>query len=211
MKYQAVSHPKMLALAEKFDGNRVLAVGIVESMIALALHLCQRGDVGKFTDKQIEEWVGWTGEPGAMVRALVECRWLDEDKDHRLVIHDWRDHAPAFVHSNADKAARKRVPEPYFINPIPPLTSKYKKPVSEELSRIERGYSPAIAGLERGNGILSCPVPSVLSCPVPLHSESANESTTIETNPATGKPFTAHEKALDAKLKAMFPKKGDKQ
>lgn len=209
MKYQAVSHPKMYALAAKFGGNRVLAVGIVESVIALALHLCQRGDVGKFTDEQIEDWVGWTGEPGAMVRALVECRWLDEDKDHRLVIHDWKDHAPGFVHSNADKASKKRNPEPYFIYPIPPLTSKYKKPDSSKLTRIEPSSSPAIAPLSQGNGILSCSVlsHSVLSCPVPLHSESGDNHTTTEPDKPT---LTPQQQALDAKLKALFPKKVDK-
>jgi len=192
----------MLALAAKFGGNRPLAVGIVESVIAMTLHLCQRGDVGKFSDAEIEAWVGWTGEPGEMIRALVECRWLDEDKDHRLVIHDWKDHAPGFIHANADKAARKRVPEPYFINPIPPLTSKYKKPVSSELTRLQPSSSPAIAGLVQGNGILSCSVlsDSVLSCPVQTHSESGEPAKTL--NP--------QQQALDAKLKAMFPKKEGK-
>lgn len=205
MKYQAVSHPKMIRLGEYLGGNRVTAVGAVESIIAMALHLCQRGDVGKFSDAEIERWCGWNGEPGLMVKALVVCGWLDEDVKHRLVIHDWRDHAVAFVHSNSDKWTKKHGTDSYFITPTPPRVSRYKNPDSESLSRIEPGHSPDIAGLSPGNGILSCSVlsDSVLSCTNP----TKNETSETELNPATGKPFTAHEKALDRKLKAMFPKK----
>lgn len=205
MKYQAVNHPKMVRLGRFYGGNRVTAVGAVESIIALALTMCQRGDVGKFTDTEIEEWCGWGGAPGEMVRGLVLCGWLDEDTRYRLVIHDWQDHAVNFVKAMRDRWDEKKYREPFFIIPIPPATPKYKNPDSSDSSGTIPGVHPVDTRTSPGDSILSCSVLScsVLSCTNP----TKNESSETELNPATGKPFTAHEKALDRKLKAMFPKK----
>jgi hypothetical protein len=52
-----------------------------------------QGDIGRFTDEQIAEATGWPDEPAHLIAAMVRCGWLDEHPDHRLVVHDWHDHA----------------------------------------------------------------------------------------------------------------------
>ena len=54
--------------------------------------------MGKYTDIQIEAWMEWRGEPGALIAGLVAERWIDPDPEHRLIVHDW--------HLHADKATK---------------------------------------------------------------------------------------------------------
>lgn len=45
------------------------------------------------TAEDIELEVDWSGKAGALVSALLECRWLDKDGD-TFVLHDWAEHQP---------------------------------------------------------------------------------------------------------------------
>lgn len=199
MKYQAIHHTKMVRLG-RLVGSRLLAVGIVESVIALTVTQTPRGDIGALTDAEIEEWVGWEGEPGAMIRALIESRWLDECTVHRLILHDWAHHAPKFVNQRRDRAEEKKGMEPYFYVPVKPVKMPVI-PVRAPTGPDGNHRAPTVA-----IGPVSCTVLSspVLSSPVLTQSD---ESTPIEPTKPT---LTPQQQALDAKLKAMFPKKGDK-
>jgi hypothetical protein len=63
------------------------------------------GDVGKWTDHDIEAELGWEGQECALVAALVEAGWLDRCQDNRLVIHDWADHLPEFIKKRVSRGA----------------------------------------------------------------------------------------------------------
>lgn len=71
---------------------------MVEALTHWAYQYAPAGDIGKFEDQDIEEGLGWEGETGGAVAALVEARFVEPHETHRLVIHDWRDHADDATH-----------------------------------------------------------------------------------------------------------------
>jgi len=96
MKRNTIDHPKMRRLARRV-GGRAQAVGILECLWHWAARYAIQGDVGRWPDEDIAEAVYWDGDPEEIVQHLIECGWVDEDATHRLVIHDWEDHADESV------------------------------------------------------------------------------------------------------------------
>lgn len=80
-----------------------IAVGILEKLWHTTIVNAQRGDIGKLDDDSIAEAIGWDGESAEIVSILVECGWLDVCETHRLVVHDWAEHAPRHVKQNIGK------------------------------------------------------------------------------------------------------------
>ena len=99
MKRGTPEHPKMKHLARALHINRCTAVGILECLWHWAGKFAQQGDIGRHLDVDIAEAVYWTREPEVLIKALVECGWVDRSETYRLLIHDWQDHA--------DEAVRK--------------------------------------------------------------------------------------------------------
>lgn len=99
MKRGTPDHPKTHDLAAALDLEPWGAVGILESIWHFTGRYCPRGDIGRWTDQRIATGIGWTRDAAKLVRALVHCGWIDTDSEHRLLIHDWHDHA--------DEATRK--------------------------------------------------------------------------------------------------------
>ncbi|HEY7305770.1 MAG TPA: hypothetical protein VH601_16715 [Bryobacteraceae bacterium] len=85
-------HPKFYRL-KRLLGSKVLALGSLEAIWHFCGRFTPRGNIGKYSDEEIEDWVEWTGERGALIQVLVESRWLDIDPIHRLIVHDWSQHA----------------------------------------------------------------------------------------------------------------------
>lgn len=71
--------------------------GTLELLWCFTMEHAPSGDIGKWPDQDIEEACDWHGEPGALVKALVSCGWLDACDEHRLLVHDWADHIPEFL------------------------------------------------------------------------------------------------------------------
>lgn len=82
------------------------AVGILEFLWDFVAKQTPRGDIGRWDNATIADEAEWSGDPDDFVTALLECGWLDEDEEHRLVIHDWDDHMPSWV--RAKLAAEKK-------------------------------------------------------------------------------------------------------
>ena len=99
MKRGTISHPKMVELQARLDIPAYAAVGIMESLWHWTALYCPQGDLGRYSDRIIAHAVGWPeGDAEGFVQALVDVRWLDAHDEHRLVVHDWHDHADDFVH-----------------------------------------------------------------------------------------------------------------
>lgn len=81
-----------------------VATGLLEQMWHFTISSAKRGDIGQHDDELIAEACGWLGEPADLVAMLVETGWLDECDEHRLVVHDWHEHAPGFIKRNIDRA-----------------------------------------------------------------------------------------------------------
>lgn len=107
MKRGTPTHPKTEALGELLEIPLPYAVGLVEMLFHFADQYAPRGDVGRFTDPQIARKLGWEGDPETLISALVLCGgagrsgYLDTHGLHRLVVHDWGDHAPDYTKRKA--------------------------------------------------------------------------------------------------------------
>lgn len=93
MKRGTPRHPKTRALAKKLNITIQTAVGILEMLWHFADEFCPRGDIGRLENQVIAESIEWSGDPEALIEALVDVHWLDECADpDRIVIHEWHEH-----------------------------------------------------------------------------------------------------------------------
>lgn len=78
-----------------------VVVGILERLWHETIASAPRGDIGaRMDNEEIADAAGWYGDPQALIEILVETGWLDLSDEHRLVVHDWHEHAPGFVRGN---------------------------------------------------------------------------------------------------------------
>jgi hypothetical protein len=94
---QVSNHPKFADLKAILGRPKFAVLGCLEALWHFTAEYAPLGDVGRFTDAQIERWIDWDGEPGELIRALVAARFLDVDSQHRLLVHDWADYAPEYL------------------------------------------------------------------------------------------------------------------
>ncbi len=97
MKKGGPSHPKTLALAHALGVPRVYALGILEQLFHWAYEYCPRGDIGKWPNPVIAGAVEWTKDVDILINGLISSGWLDKCQNNRLIIHDWKDHAPTWL------------------------------------------------------------------------------------------------------------------
>src|ERR1035437_1830558 len=95
-----VEHPKFAQLKFLLRAPKGATLGWLEAMWHFTARFTPQGNVGKYSDAQIEAWVEWDGEPGALIAALVQSKWLDDDSAYRLVVHDLHEYSETFVHND---------------------------------------------------------------------------------------------------------------
>lgn len=118
MKRGTIDHPKTAMLADTLGLELFAAVGLLECLFHFTAQYARRGDIGRYPDNLIAQRCFWKREPETLVSALVKCRWLDEHPEHRLIVHDWHDHA-----DNTVRMALTRRGE-VFWNGEPPRRAK---------------------------------------------------------------------------------------
>jgi hypothetical protein len=80
-----------------------IAVGILERLWHNTAVGSPRGDIGRFDNEELAEMVGWHKDAEELVAVLTDERWLDPHPTHRLLVHDWHEHAPRHVKANVAK------------------------------------------------------------------------------------------------------------
>lgn len=143
MKREAHTHPKILEFIDWIDeqigdGLRqagvnasAVGIGILEKLWNLAGEHAIRGDIGQqFTNRQIANSVGWRKDPDDLVKAMIEIGLLDEDEEHRVIIHNWPTHCGEFIHA---RLARGKMT---FADGSAPSIRKLTR---EERQRLESG------------------------------------------------------------------------
>lgn len=104
MKREATNHTKLKKLGRRLNIPHYAAVGIME----LVWHLCARetprGDIGRLANEDIAQAVDWRCDENLLVAELVNARLLDASDEHRLIVHDWPDHADQAVHAKVARA-----------------------------------------------------------------------------------------------------------
>lgn len=103
MKLDALDHPKTLELAVRLGVSRPTAIGHLELLWAFVGKYSAQGNVGKHSDGVIAKACDWTGSPEEFIAALVGAGFLDADKTHRLIVHDWGLHCHAWVRAKLKK------------------------------------------------------------------------------------------------------------
>jgi hypothetical protein len=99
MKREALNHPKMLDLSARLGISQAQAIGHVTLLINWTADFAIQGDIGKWPNGAIARGAGWDASPDTFVDALTASGWLDEHGSHRLILHDWPDHAERWVRS----------------------------------------------------------------------------------------------------------------
>lgn len=108
--------PKVARLQRLTGMRKVETVGTLELLWLFTMEQTPRGDIGKWDDGDIEDACGWAGEAGELVAALCDAKWLDACPEHRLVVHDWAEHAPAFLKKRDTRSSA------YFVSRCQPLS-----------------------------------------------------------------------------------------
>jgi hypothetical protein len=118
MKLDALEHPKTYELMSVLKLKRPHAIGHLELLWAFVGKNAPQGNIGKWSNGAIARACEWDGDADEFVNALVAARLLDVDETHRLLVHDWHEHAPGWV--------RAKVKDKGFIQPTlistPPST-----------------------------------------------------------------------------------------
>jgi len=96
-------HHKFLKLKRRLSVPHYVVVGVLESIWHIGCVSCLDGAIGKLSNEDIAAAIEWPGDADLLIRHLVECGWLDEHPEHRLLIHHWDQHCPNFVKGNLRK------------------------------------------------------------------------------------------------------------
>lgn len=162
MKREALGHHKMGRLARRLGIERWGAVGLMESIWALAAKETPRGDLGRLEIEDIAAQIGWSRDPQELIDALLFAHWLDPHPDYTFVIHDWTEHCEDSVHL---RLARAKL---YFVNGDKPKLTRLP---AVERKTIERSYALQSASRTRLSARhahkSALPSPSPLPTPTP--------------------------------------------
>jgi hypothetical protein len=130
----------MLALAQALGVPTWGAIGLIEALIHWTAKYAPGGNVGKWNDAVIAQGIGWSDDPVRLMGALVSCGWLDEHTEHRLLVHDWSEHADDAVHRSLARAHE------LFADGVVPNTNrlapKEKDAADRAFAKVKRVRTP---------------------------------------------------------------------
>jgi hypothetical protein len=98
MKANTPELMKFKRLQRKLGMSVAQVVGHLELLWSATAKNAPEGDIGRFENIDIAIACYWDGDADFFVEALVECGWLDASDEWRLLVHDWSQHAPSYVH-----------------------------------------------------------------------------------------------------------------
>lgn len=140
MKRGAPRCDKMRDLAKRLQVPLHSAVGIMEMLWHYVGQETPRGNIGIATDLEIAQACHWEKRPAVLVQALVDSRWLDSSEEHRLIVHDWPDHADNSVKKWLSRNGKSFLPE---------YGQKNGQCPEKCLDIVQKNFDPPRAGLAR--------------------------------------------------------------
>ena len=118
MKRNTQNHPKVWITCKIVGIRRPALLGHLELLWDFTAQYAPQGDIGRYPDDRIEAAMDWSGKRGKLISGLVDGKWVDRDDNHRLLIHDWEDHA----NESIGKLLQRRK--------LPFLTARYTGPTA---------------------------------------------------------------------------------
>ncbi len=185
MKRGTHRHPKMANLARFCHRPIPACIGFLHLLWESTAEFAPQGDIGRFGDDWIEASCQWNGTKGALVKALLDAKWVESDPQSRLIVHDWHDHCEDSVRKRL-----KRLGLPFLS--IHKDTAK----VTEHL--------PDMDGQNR-NGLpdmVRLPSPSPSLEPIPIPTADAGNTDALILEALQPDPY---EVAMDA-IREFWPK-----
>lgn len=159
MKRTGIDHPKFGRLAIALDVPRYAAIGIMECLYHFTSRHAIAGDVGKWSDEEIAEAVGWPkSDASKLVDAMVFAKLVDRCQVNRLVIHDWKTHCDESTKKTMAKYGYKWAETEPFENDSGTIPGPRSLSLSQSHSQ-----SPEPAQSQNGSGIFVSVTPELLS------------------------------------------------
>lgn len=106
MKTNTPELMKFKRLQRRLGVSVAQLVGHLELLWIATAKNAPEGDIGRFSNEDIAIACYWDGEPDFFIDSLIECGWLDASDDWRLLVHDWAQHAPTYVHGGLKRHGR---------------------------------------------------------------------------------------------------------
>jgi hypothetical protein len=217
MKRTASDCVKLWRLCRLLKIERYEAVGILECVWHFTAKNAPAGNIGEAAaDEELARWIGWKGDPKALIAALVEAGWIDRHDDERLVVHDWYEHCEDSIHSQLARAGMRfwdgQEPKPYKLSADEKrkLSEKYgfwKDEVAAAAGRQPKRRRPAAekqpaAAARRP----SLPSPSLPSPSMPIQSPAQPDAAADGRKPGAGvfADVTTDTLRDNAKLQAWY-------
>jgi len=154
MKRGTPEHPKVSRLAKVLAVRRYVAVGLLEMLWHLTARYTPAGDVGKWSDEEIATALDWDGTPALLTQALVASGLLERHPDHRLIVHDWAEHADDAVKLLLKRRGcgfvSRHVPTCSDINLLPEPKPEPKPDPELSFASLTQGPEPAPRPTELG-------------------------------------------------------------
>jgi hypothetical protein len=107
MKPGTAEHPKIKRAAALLGIPSFAAAGLMECLWLWTAKYAPKGNVGRWDDDMIVSAIPGAAElfqPSQVVAALTTARLLDPHDVHRLIVHDWSEHAVDSVHMALGRA-----------------------------------------------------------------------------------------------------------
>lgn len=152
MKIDGLTHPKTKELAFTLEIPLPHAIGLLELLWAFVAQQTPQGNIGKWSNQVIAGEAGWQDDADRFVDALISVGFLDENEDHRLLVHDWSDHAPNWVHAKLKKKGRRIISPDLRTDlreaqdPPPEATTSLAKPSQAKKEDSPNGECESPAG-----------------------------------------------------------------
>lgn len=139
MKHTTPDSMKFKRLCRRLQISPVVAAGTLELLWIATARDAPPGDIGRFTNEDIAIQVHWEGDPDELVGALIDTGWLDADQKHRLVVHDWHEHAPRYVHAWMKS---KGLSFASYLSAEPPIEPPTGTPIEPPIGATVEGCIP---------------------------------------------------------------------
>jgi hypothetical protein len=184
-------HRKFLRLASTLGGVAI-ARGHLE-LLWDAAYECGDSYLGDARD--VELVAGWTGEPGKLVKALLECGGeatgfieLVPGRKGRYQVHDLFDHAPEYVQRRMQREAERQAKGKTVADLRSEAARKRhanggQSPVSDQSVT---GQHPTLADCQDANGATRAPAPAPAPAPTQEPPLDYDDETVVVVPPLPG-------------------------